>query len=150
MLQFLISFSNLPVIFPSFMYRVRFSILFGFPLVACGAREAIIGLASTFGNDSLGSEKNNFLLVSGILTFVTIISCTVQDVSLVVGLTGAALGSTIVYICPPFIYSKAIALAHGANSAASRRAKLNLALVPFGLFIGVLGCIMTIKEAGIK
>eukprot|EP00531_Pseudo-nitzschia_arenysensis_P021035 CAMPEP_0116155076 /NCGR_PEP_ID=MMETSP0329-20121206/22119_1 /TAXON_ID=697910 /ORGANISM="Pseudo-nitzschia arenysensis, Strain B593" /LENGTH=487 /DNA_ID=CAMNT_0003652095 /DNA_START=130 /DNA_END=1590 /DNA_ORIENTATION=+ len=118
------------------------SILFGFPLVACGAREAIIGLASSFGNDTLGSEKNNFSLVAGILTFVTIISCTVKDVSLVVGLTGAALGSTIVYICPPFIYSKAIALAHGADSPASRRAKLNLALVPFGLFIGVLGCIM--------
>ncbi len=129
---------------------LRFSILFGFPLVACGAREAIIGLASSFGNDSLGSEKNNFSLVAGILTFVTIISCTVKDVSLVVGLTGAALGSTIVYICPPFIYSKAIALAHGADSPAFRRAKLNLALVPFGLSIGVLGCIMTIKEAGIN
>jgi len=127
-----------------------FSILFGFPLVVCGAREAIIGLASSFGNAALGSEKNNFLLVAGILTFVTIISCTVEDVSLVVGLTGAALGSTVVYICPPFIYSKAITLIHGADSNASKRAKLNLALVPFGLSIGVFGCLMTIKEANLK
>jgi len=126
------------------------SILFGFPLVACGARESIIGLASSFGNTALGSEKNNFFLVAGILTFVTVISCTVQDVSLVVGLTGAALGSTIVYICPPFIYSKAVTLIHGADSTASRRAKLTLALVPFGLSIGVFGCLMTIKEANLK
>ena len=117
--------------------------------MVCGAREAIIGLASTFGNNALGSEIYNFALVTGILTFVTIISCSVQDVSLVVGLTGAALGSTIVYICPPFIYSRAVTLVHGANSATSRRAKLNLALVPFGLFIGVLGCIMTLKEASL-
>ena len=135
---------NLSNIFDSF------SILFGYPLVVCGAREAIIGLASSFGNAALGNEKNNFLLVAGILTFVTIISCTVEDVSLVVGLTGAALGSTIVYICPPLIYCKAIRLSHGDDSAASRRAKLNLALVPFGLCIGVIGCFMTIKEAHLQ
>jgi hypothetical protein len=66
---------------------------------------------------------------------------------LVVGLTGAALGSALVYICPPIIYSKAVTLIHGAGSAPSRKAKLNLAMVPFGLAIGILGCIMTIKEA---
>ena len=88
--------------------------------------------------------------MAGILTFVTIISCTVEDVSLVVGLTGAALGSTIVYICPPFIYSKAVATVHGADSDVSKRAKLNLLLVPFGLFIGILGCFMTIKGANIQ
>ena len=129
---------------------VRLSILFGFPLVVSGAREAIIGLASSFGKTALGSEKNNFSLVSGILTFVTIISCTVPDVSLVVGLTGAVLGSTLVYVCPPFIYTKAVALVDGADSIASRRSKLNLALVPFGLFLGVVGCYMTIKEASIQ
>jgi hypothetical protein len=132
------------------IFHVSFSILFGFPLVVCGARESIIGLASSFGNDALGSEKNNFFLVAGILTFVTLISCSVRDVSLVVGLTGAALGSTIVYICPPIVYSKAVTLIHGADSTASRRAKVNLAMVPFGLTIGVLGCLMTIKEANLK
>ena len=81
--------------FPFFLFRTSFSILFGFPLVVCGAREAIIGLTSSLANVELGSDKNNFFLVAGILTFVTAISCTVKDVSLVVGLTGAALGSTI-------------------------------------------------------
>lgn len=132
------------------MFHARFSIIFGFPLVVCGAREAIIGLASSFGNTSLGSEKNNFLLVCSILALVTMISCTVQDVSFVVGLTGAILGSTIVYICPPCIYCKAVTLIHGADSAASRRAKLNLSLVPFGVFIGVVGCFITINEANLK
>eukprot|EP00536_Pseudo-nitzschia_multiseries_P001702 jgi/Psemu1/317678/estExt_fgenesh1_pm.C_220008 len=126
------------------------SILFGFPLVVFGAREAIIGVASNFGNVAIGYENNNFKLVAGMLTFVTIVSCTVQDVSLVVGLTGAAIGSTLVYVCPPLLYAKAVALIHGEKSAASRRAKINLALVPFGLCIGVLGCFMTIKEAGLK
>lgn len=124
-----------------------FSILFGFPLVACGAREAIIGVASSLGNDAMGSDKNHFLLVAGILTFVTAISCTVQDVSLVVGLTGAALGSFIVYICPPLIYTNAVALVKGRDSPETKSAQINLLLVPFGLLIAFLGCFMTIKES---
>ncbi|KAL3905676.1 MAG: hypothetical protein SGILL_009583 [Bacillariaceae sp.] len=124
-----------------------FSILFGFPLVACGARESIIGVASSLGNDAIGSNKNHFLLVSAILAFVTAISCTVKDVSLVVGLTGAALGSFIVYMCPPVIFSRAVALTKGSSSPEAKKARWNLALVPFGLFIAFLGCFMTIKES---
>lgn len=124
-----------------------FSILFGFPLVACGARESIVGVASSLGFDTLGADKNHFLLVLGILTFVTAISCTVKDVSLVVGLTGAAMGSFIVYVCPAIIYTKAVAMVKGKDGLDHKRAKTNLALVPFGLFIAFLGCFMTIKEA---
>ena len=124
-----------------------FSILFGFPLVACGAREAVVGVASSLGCKSWGSDENHFLLVSGILTFVTTIACTVKDVSLVVGLTGAALGSCLVYICPSIIYSNAVKLIKGSDSPEYRRARLNLAFVPFGLFIAFLGCYMTIKES---
>jgi amino acid permease len=126
------------------------SILFGFPLVACGAREAIVGVATSLGFESLGADENHFLLVSGILMVVTAISCTVKDVSLVVGLTGAAMGSFIVYICPPIIYSKAVALVKGTDSVEYRSAKLSLALVPFGVCIAILGCFMTIKEAMAK
>jgi amino acid permease len=123
-----------------------FSILFGFPLVACGAREALIGAASSLGYKSLGNDENHFLLVSGILAFVTTIACTVKDVSLVVGLTGAALGSFIVYICPSIIYTRAVGIVEGVDSDAYSKAKFNLALVPFGLFIASVGCYMTIKE----
>jgi amino acid permease len=123
-----------------------FSILFGYPLVACGAREAIIGAASSLGYKSLGNDENHFLLVSGILAFVTTIACTVTDVSLVVGVTGAVLGSFVVYICPSIIYTRAVGLAKGVDSDAYNKAKVNLALVPFGLFIASVGCYMTIKE----
>jgi sodium-coupled neutral amino acid transporter 10 len=127
-----------------------FSILFGFPLVACGARESLVGVASSLGFESLGADKNHFLLVFGILAFVTAISCTVKDVSLVVGLTGAAMGSFIVYVCPAIIYTKAVALVKGKNGPDHNRAKTNLALVPFGLSIAFLGCYMTIREAMAK
>ncbi len=124
-----------------------FSILFGFPLVACGAREGIAGAASSLGFPQVGADRNHFLLVASILALVTGISCTVKDVSLVVGLTGAAMGSFIVYILPAIIYTKAVALMKGSSSPEYSKAKLNLALVPFGLFIGALGVYMTVKES---
>lgn len=127
-----------------------FSILFGFPLVTCGAREAVAGVAASLGFQGLGSEQNHFVLVFGILSVVTLISCTVTDVSLVVGLTGALLGSFIVYVCPPFIYTKAVALAKGEGSPEHRASKINMAFVPFGLFVAAMGCFMTLKEAAGK
>jgi sodium-coupled neutral amino acid transporter 11 len=124
-----------------------FSILFGFPLVAKGAREGIASAASSLGYPAVGSDKNHVLLVTTMLALVTIISCTVQDVSLVVGLTGAVMGSFIVYICPSIIYTRAVGLVKGTDSKEYEKAKVNLFLVPFGVVIAGLGVYMTLKEA---
>lgn len=122
-----------------------FSILFGFPLVAAGARESLIGAASSLG---LGDwEQHHCTLVTCILLFVTVIACTVDDVSLVVGLTGAAMGSFIVYICPSLVYAKAVETVSGPSSPAYQVARKNLAMVPFGICVAALGVYMTLKGA---
>jgi len=126
-----------------------FSILFGFPLVITGARESIIGAASSLGFPSLGDTKNHAVLVIAILSLVTAISTLVKDVSVVVGLTGAILGSFIVYVCPTLIHVKTVALCKGSESAEYKRARLNYIWVPFGVTIAGLGAFMTLKEASL-
>jgi amino acid permease len=123
-----------------------FSILFGFPLVATGARESLIGAASSLGRPFLGTDAWHVPLVVAILAFVTTISLTISDVSLVVGLTGAALGSFIVYICPALLYAKAIEKSRGRSSPDYKQARWNLLMVPFGVFTGALGVYMTLQE----
>jgi hypothetical protein len=134
-----------------------FSILFGFPLVATGARQAIQGMADSLGfslpvlkkkHHGVNAVTAHVPLVICILLFCTIISCTVQDVSVVVSLTGAVMGSFIVYICPALIYTQAVAVAKGRNSKEHLQAKWNnLALIPFGLFTAAFGVYMTLQEA---
>lgn len=126
-----------------------FSILFGFPLVVTGARESMVGALNSVGATSatfFDPFPKHFALVVSILTVITIVSCTVDDVSFVVGLTGAAMGSFIVYICPAIIYTRAVKLTKGAESPEYQLAKWNSLLVPFGLFIAALGVYMTVKE----
>eukprot|EP00527_Entomoneis_sp_CCMP2396_P004539 CAMPEP_0198149154 /NCGR_PEP_ID=MMETSP1443-20131203/45157_1 /TAXON_ID=186043 /ORGANISM="Entomoneis sp., Strain CCMP2396" /LENGTH=490 /DNA_ID=CAMNT_0043814083 /DNA_START=95 /DNA_END=1567 /DNA_ORIENTATION=+ len=123
-----------------------FSILFGFPLVTTGARESLIGAASSFGYPQVGYDKNNFVLVISILTLATVVSCTVKDVSFVVNLTGALFGTFIVYLCPTMIYVRAVELAKGKGSKEYKLARWNNVLLPFGVFIAALGVFITIRE----
>jgi amino acid permease len=124
------------------------SILFGFPLVAAGAREGLSGFFDGIGFPDVKADKNHFLFVVSILAFVTLISTTVKDVSLVVGLTGAVMGSLIVYIIPVVVYVKAVGVVKGLNSQEYTQAKWkNLGLVPFGCAAGALGVFMTVKGA---
>ena len=117
------------------------SVLFGFPLIMTGARESLWGVASSFYKDRLGSrEAPHTALVLGILAGVTAVACAVTDVSLVVGLAGATLGSFIVYICPALLYYKAVSLTYGNCARETLWAKLHaIFLVPFGLWIAVAG-----------
>ena len=124
-----------------------FSILFGFPLVATGARESLIGAAAGLGLPQLGDPKNHVKFVTAMLAFVTTISITAKDISLVMGLTGAALGSFICYVCPAMVYVKAVEVSKGRDSPEYKATVLSKALVPFGVLIGALGIVITIQSS---
>lgn len=124
-----------------------FSILFGFPLVAAGARESLVGAAAGLGYPQLGAPRNHAKLVIAILTFATAISVNAKDISFVMGLTGAALGSFICYICPAMLYVKAVEVSKGKDSPEYKATAASKLLIPFGVIIGGLGILITIQSA---
>jgi len=126
-------------------FATFFSILFGFPLTFCGIREGAQGIATRFNWKSV--LENRTTLIVGLLCFVTYISITVTDISFIVGITGAAMGSMIVYILPSVIFAKSVLLAHGKDSPEYKAARKNYILVPFGLALGLFGVGMTIAES---
>jgi amino acid permease len=126
-----------------------FSILFGFPLVSSGCREAVLGAASSL-NWIHAHESHHYHvpLVLGILTLTTVAACTVPDLSLVVGLTGATLGSFIVYVAPALLYQKAVQLKQGSHSREYKGAVMkSLLYIPLGLFVASVGVYMTVQQA---
>jgi sodium-coupled neutral amino acid transporter 11 len=121
------------------------SILFGFPLAMLGLRSSLAdmcgGLSAKISRrDSLlrrslasvASPSARVPLVLSLLALITFVACTLTDIGVIVGVSGALLGSAVVYIFPALIYAD-------VASASSV-----YAVVPLGAFFGILGTYMTL------
>ena len=118
------------------------SILFGFPLAMLGLKDSLISLL-----DLPRSVVKPTTL--GLLAFISTIAVLVKDIGLVVGISGALLGASIVYIFPALIYRAACTQSKSkADLAKGGRIPplemLCFLLVPLGAFLGVLGVYMTV------
>jgi len=129
-------------------FATGFSLLFGFPLVACGSREGLKNVASAFGIDSISRPDNHFWIVTILLILTTALSLCLEDIQLVAGLTGAVMGSALVYICPPLLYSRIVRKTHGKGSLEDKQAQQSLILVFFGCFAAAMGAFQTLKNRG--
>lgn len=123
------------------------SIIFGFPLISNGAREGLKNASSALGIlPSISDPKNHLALVTCLLLVTTCLSIVLSDIKLVAGLTGAVMGSSLVYICPTMIYAKLVRQRYGSESLEYRMARRNLLLIPFGIFTALMGVTMTLKN----
>ena len=128
------------------------SILFGFPLAMYGLVSSARGLCTSGaqacerrGPGPAGAAlraaahpARRRAVVLGALALVTVVAVLLTDIGLIVGVSGAVLGASIVYIIPA-----AIAL----EARSGRGAALLYCLMPLGALIGVLGVVMTLKGA---
>jgi len=122
-----------------------FSIVFGFPLVLRGLRESATGVLNAFG--IMNTKQSTLVFI--LLSLITAVSVNVNDVSLVVGLSGATCGCFLVFICPVILFVKSMGNVYGLDSLDYMNARKNLLIIPFGFCVGLLGVIMTLKNAGI-
>ena len=95
---------------------------------------------------SISDPKNHLALVTCLLLVTTGLSIVLSDIKLVAGLTGAVMGSSLVYICPTMIYAKLVRQRYGSESLEYRMARRNLLLIPFGIFTALMGVTMTLKN----
>jgi len=124
------------------------SIIFGFPLISNGCREGFKNAASALDLfPTLRNPQNHTLLVLSLLLITTTLSIVAKDIGLVASLTGALMGSALVYICPTLLYSKIVERQLGADSNEYQIAKRNLVLIPFGLFTASMGVTMTLIKS---
>lgn len=123
-----------------------FSLVFGFPLVSNGAREGLKNVAIALGYPSIADPKNHVVLVITMIMVASILAILVKDIKIIAGFTGAAMGSFLVYICPPLVYSMILKEYFGKESPEYKRGRRCLAFVPFGIFVGIMGVTMTYRS----
>lgn len=108
------------------------SIVLGYPLAFKGLYNAARGLVPALATDALHAP-----LTLGLLACITALALALQDIAVIVGLSGSLFGASLMYVAPPFLYSAAVP---GASPAL-------WALVPLGGFLAVLGTVQTLKAA---
>jgi len=123
-----------------------FSVIFGFPLVANGCRTGLKNASSALGFPAIADPDNHVPLVIAILTLNSILAILVDDIKIIAGFSGAAMGASLVYICPPLVYTNILKKMFGQESMEYKRGRLSLLFVPFGIFIGVMGVALTYKS----
>jgi sodium-coupled neutral amino acid transporter 11 len=125
---------------------IGLSLIFGFPLISNGAREGLKNASAALGNSYISDPKNHVKLVTALLVITTTLAISIKDIQLVAGLSGAVMGSSLVYICPTLIYSKIVQQLKGKESPEYRVARRNLLFIPFGVFTALMGVTMTLKN----
>ena len=126
-----------------------FSIIFGFPLISNGCREGFKNAADALGlfGGAASDPNNHVKLVLSLLLVTTTLAIVAEDIGMVAGLTGALMGSSLVYICPTLLYAKVVGRKFGINSEDYKAAKKNLIWIPFGIFTASMGVAMTLKNS---
>jgi len=123
------------------------SVVFGFPLVSNGAREGFKNASAALGYRAPGREGNHGWLVVGMLVGACMVAVAVEDVKVIAGFSGAAMGSFLVYVCPTVIYLRIVGRVFGVGSGEYKRAvRWNVGFVPFGVFLGIMGVVMNYRS----
>ena len=126
-----------------------FSVIFGFPLVSNGAREGLKNASMALGFPAVSNPKNHVSVVLSMLIMSSILAILVSDIKVIAGFSGAAMGSFLVYMCPPLVYTNIVRKYYGEDSLEYKRGRLSLLFVPFGCFIAVMGVAMTYNSMNV-
>ncbi|KAL7529414.1 hypothetical protein ACHAXR_002956 [Thalassiosira sp. AJA248-18] len=126
-----------------------FSLLGSYALLSDAAKKAVYQLLYK-GQDI--TDKIHYRTTKLLVGSLTAIALLVDDAGLVVGVTGALLGSALIYMIPPYLFLKSTKrrMANGSlSSTATLKIErwLNKGLIGLGLFLGLAGSWMSIVNA---
>mmetsp|Transcript_61336 Transcript_61336/g.72849 ORF Transcript_61336/g.72849 Transcript_61336/m.72849 type:complete len:507 (+) Transcript_61336:235-1755(+) len=110
---------------------VAVSIIFSYPLAFTGARDGILDLMNV-----APSERSNALLnklTFGILAGITGLALVIKDLTFLLSIGGATLGTLLIYVYPALMFRKVI---QGKGDSASKASKREVLFALFTAFVG--------------
>ena len=118
------------------------SLVFSYPLAFAGCRDGFLDLAQ-ITVDNRNSLLLNLVTVS-LLGIITVLACTLRDVSFVLAFGGATLGNALTYVYPALMYRAVVRQQgrHGEGLGVS----VAMMAAGVGIAIGLIGAVMALKS----
>jgi len=127
-------------------FATLLSVLSSFPLVFSGAREGLKNATFTFGYSFVSSPAFHARLVIIMLFVASLFSIMLDDIKLIARLSGATMGSFLVYICPCLLYTKIVRNTFGEKSYMYKKESRYLLFIPFGIIMSTMGVVIIIMS----
>jgi hypothetical protein len=123
-------------------FAVALSLVFSYPLLFVGFRDGVMDILSIPEEKRKNDTLNNALLV-GLLGIITACALKVTDLTLVVSMSGALLGTALIFIFPTLMFRAATK----ENPTPSQRLERRLCamIATLGVAIGGVGAKMALQ-----
>ena len=121
---------------------VAISLVFSYPLAFVGMRDGIVDLMKVPAEQKTNDALLNGLTV-GLLALLTVLACTLTDVSFVLSFGGATLGNALTYVYPALMYT---AINKKQKRGETFGVLVSQASAVLGIVMGAIGASMAIKK----
>jgi Transmembrane amino acid transporter protein len=121
---------------------VAVSLLFSYPLAFTGCRDGFLDLAKVPVENRNASLLN--LVTISLLGMVTVLACSLTDVSFVLAFGGATLGNALTYVYPALMY-RAVVRQQGRKGE-GLGVSVAMGSAALGIVIGLIGATMALKS----
>jgi amino acid permease len=126
-------------------FAVAVSLVFSYPLLFVGTRDGVLDLLKL--PDASNSLQNK--LSVGLLAVITVLALYVKDLTFVASMSGAVLGTALIFIYPTLMFRGAIrALGDKASKGQRLESTLAGAIAVLGVLVGGIGFNMALKTIG--
>jgi hypothetical protein len=121
---------------------VAVSLVFSYPLAFTGCRDGFLDLAKIPVENRNASVLN--LVTISLLGMVTVLACSLTDVSFVLAFGGATLGNALTYVYPALMY-RAVVRQQGRKGE-GLGVSVAMGSAALGIVIGLIGATMALKS----
>ena len=121
---------------------VAISLVFSYPLAFTGCRDGFLDLAQVPMENRSNGLMN--LVTISLLGGITLLACTLTDVSFVLAFGGATLGNALTYVYPALMY-RAVVKQQGRTD---EQGGVSIAMMSawLGVAMGIVGATMALKS----
>lgn len=117
---------------------VAISLVFSYPLAFAGCRDGLLELLRVPSEKRTSTYLNAFTVT--LLSVITLLACTLKDVSFVLAFAGATLGNALTYVYPAIMYRAVVKQQGRTNESLGVTTAMSSAVL--GFVMGAIGAKM--------